>query len=408
MAVSTCNDRFHFINQEEINELMDSADSKNTKQQIRYGLKIFEDYIKLLNIDLNNADALNNSDLDDLLGKFYVGARRQNGELYSKTSMVAIRFALQRHFLKNKREIINSEDFSNSTRIFKCFLATLKKEGKGAVRHKEPISSEDMTIIQRSLDMDDPLGLQNKVFLDIMLHFCNRGRENLREMKRDSFYLIEANNGKRSVVIKDTMTKNNREKDAELSQGGNMVETNQVQCPVNSFLIYLDKLHPDCEWFWQCPKKIKPVSGPWYKNAPIGKNTIGDKMRKISLKAGVKLYTNHCLRATSVTILNNAGFNNRDIMTVSGHHAETSIQNYARTTESKKEEMSNVIAAAINPQDVEFNLDEILLYGEISADPAIPGQENTVNNVNITNSQEKIVNKSKTFNIQNCVVNFYN
>ena len=43
-------------------------------------------------------------------------------------------------------------------------------------------------------------------------------------------------------------------------------------------------------------------------------------MKSISMKAGTsQVYTNHCLRATSVAILDEAGFKARDIMTLSRH-----------------------------------------------------------------------------------------
>ena len=44
----------------------------------------------------------------------------------------------------------------------------LKHEGKGVVTHKTAISAEDMDKIQGSLDLDDPVGLQDKVFIDVM------------------------------------------------------------------------------------------------------------------------------------------------------------------------------------------------------------------------------------------------
>ena len=84
-----------------------------------------------------------------------------------------------------------------------------------------------------------------------MLYFCNRGRENLREMTRDSFEMkVEPHTGKQYITLKDNLTKNNREDDLEKSQGGVMIETNDARCPVASFLSYMEKLHPEFEWFW--------------------------------------------------------------------------------------------------------------------------------------------------------------
>ena len=77
-------------------------------------------------------------------------------------------------------------------------------------------------------------------------------------------------------------------------------------------------------------------------------------MKIISVNAGTRqVYTNHCLRATSVTNLDEAGFEARDIMTVSGHHAETSIKSYARTSSGKKKRMSTAIASVLAPPAAE-------------------------------------------------------
>ncbi|XP_030844186.1 angiopoietin-1 receptor-like [Strongylocentrotus purpuratus] len=113
-----------------------------------------------------------------------------------------------------------------STLITNATYAMLKQEGKGVVTHKPAISAEDMDKIQGSLDLDDPVGLQDKA------------------------------------------------------------------------------------------------------------------------------YTHHCLRATSISTLQNAGFREREIMSVSGHKAETSLKHYAMTSSTAKENMSHAIAAAVDPKSV--------------------------------------------------------
>ena len=73
-------------------------------------------------------------------------------------------------------------------------------------------------------------------------------------------------------------------------------------------------------------------------------------MKNISSRAGTREYTNHCLRATSIIILQNAGFRDREIMSVSGHRSESSLKHYASTSTSTKHDMSHAIAAVIDPQ----------------------------------------------------------
>ena len=121
---------------------------------------------------------------------------------------------------------------------FKRFAATLKKKGKGNFKHKAAITQEDMDIIQQSLDLDDSQQLQDKVFMDVMLHFCNRGRECLRDMTRDSFeFHEEGGTGRRYISRKDTLTQNNREDQMEKRQDGVMTQTNGPRCPISSFFM---------------------------------------------------------------------------------------------------------------------------------------------------------------------------
>ena len=96
---------------------------------------------------------------------------------------------------------------------------------------------------------------------------------------------------------------------------------------------------------------MKEEDDVWFANAPLGKGTLANMTKRISETAGcAKLYTNHSLRATSVTMLDHAGYASRDIMTVSGHRSESSIKNYmyVRTSEDKKKSMSETLSTKIN------------------------------------------------------------
>ena len=58
-----------------------------------------------------------------------------------------------------------------------------------------------------------------------------------------------------------------------------------------------------------------------------------------------RIYSNHCIRATCITVLNDSGFEGRHIVTVSGHRSEESIKNYCSDTSDKqKRDMSKSIS----------------------------------------------------------------
>ena len=142
---------------------------------------------------------------------------------------------------------------------------------------------------------------------------------------------------------KDKLTKNHRgeSRDYSRSQSGRMYETHRKDCPVDSYCKYVSHLNPMCEAFWQRPKsQVSDEEEVWYNNMPelpVGKNTLGTKMQTISREAQTsKVYTNHCLRATTIQTLDSEGFAARHIMSVSGHKSETSIKHYARVEDSNK------------------------------------------------------------------------
>ena len=85
--------------------------------------------------------------------------------------------------------------------------------------------------------------------------------------------------------------------------------------------LYISKLNPHCSAFFQFPKrKWSPSDSVWYENRPLGVNKLGVMMREISEEAELSsIYTNHCVRATAITLWSDAGLENRHIMAVSGH-----------------------------------------------------------------------------------------
>ena len=120
-------------------------------------------------------------------------------------------------------------------------------------------------------------------------------------------------------------------------------------CPVATFELYLSKLHPNCEALWHSVDN----DGFWYANAPVGKNTLGSMMTTISKWGKLsKIYSNHSIRATSITIMDECGIASRHIMKVSGHKSETSLKSYTQNISViKKKEISATLSRSLG-QDV--------------------------------------------------------
>ena len=80
-------------------------------------------------------------------------------------------------------------------------------------------------------------------------------------------------------------------------------------------------------------------------NCPVGKNTLTEKMKKLSNKAGLsRVHTINCLRASSITFLDISGIQAKDICSVSRHRSTDGILPYTSgPTDKKRYEMSSIL-----------------------------------------------------------------
>ncbi|XP_029634400.1 uncharacterized protein LOC115209932 isoform X3 [Octopus sinensis] len=288
-------------------ELIDLDESLRTQNIIKSAVKILKDYCRTQHTTLSLLEKKPAQQLSRFLQKFYTEVRQVSGKLYARKSMITLRYGLQRHFKRMSHlDIITDDEFIEANEVFSVILMKLRAMGKDAIKRKNPITEEDIQKIMLSsaLDQDKPRGLQNKVFMDLMLHMCSRGRDNLREISKRDFSIELSPQGLQYVTFRVG---------AELNSNGdppvNEVRMYEIPgnkwCPLTSFKKYINLLNPLCDAFWQRSKQnVNPDEVPWYDNMPIGKNTLGTRMKEISREAGCsQIYTNHCLRTTQISTL---------------------------------------------------------------------------------------------------------
>ncbi|KAJ8309234.1 hypothetical protein KUTeg_014108 [Tegillarca granosa] len=192
---------------------------------------------------------------------------------------------------------LSDSEFSSSNAIFKAVIADLKKKGLGSVDPKPPISEEHLRQLYNpwnvAFNIHTPSGLQNKVWFDVMV------QENLRQMKKATF----------AVGVDSQGADTTNTPDDTIGDGVMYSQPNGVMCPVYSFKKYLSKLHPQLEDLWQRPlDSFEEDASVWYCKSPLGKNTLADMLKTISEQSRLSyIYTNHSVRATTITVLDNAG-----------------------------------------------------------------------------------------------------
>ena len=287
------------------------------------------------------------------LRRFYGDLRQKSGDEYKRSSLVNVRAELNRHLISppydRKVNLMHDTAFQGANQVFYGLIRTLKQQGLDRTVHKSAVTEADFKKLYSCgiLDTNNPVTLQNKVFVEVNLHFCRRGREGLRELKKDSFVKKSDSNGRTYITLGfNELEKNHQGFDKrDYQEEPRMYEQEGDQCPVKSFDLYVSKLHPECRAFFQRPAEKFNGKETWFVNCPVGKNMLAEKMKKLSNKAGLsRVYTNHCLRASSITFLDISGIQAKDICSVSRHRSTDGILPYTSgPTDKKRYEMSSIL-----------------------------------------------------------------
>jgi hypothetical protein len=307
---------------------------------------------------------LTKQEMNNLLERFFLSCRTEDGEDYKSSTLTTMRQNLIRAIkLSHNYNISSEQEFTGSNNVFINRLKHLKTIGKGDIHHHPDISPGDLKVIVGILSPENPKELQLLVWFYLQLFFCRRGLENADILKK-SHYSIKVVDGKKCLTqMTDELTKNHRERDFSRIQGGMVTETNSEKCPIKLFEAYLSKLDPSCEYLWQLPLKKYSSDGMWYQRK-AGKNTIKNFMKEITNICSLATkYTNHCIRATTCTLLGDI-FSDIDIQSLSGHKFLSGLSCYKRVNDNQKMKMSASICTALglhqSEDKISVNSSEVL------------------------------------------------
>ena len=298
-------------------------------------------------------ETLSAPELDIILGQFYASAKPIKSPYYSKSTYTNLRASINRHLRlpphNRQINIMKDPEFQLSNQIYIGILKKLRAEGKDTTKHKDAIPSAHLEQIYRKcFDISTGCGLLRKVFFEVSLHFVRRGREGLRELKPEYFSFKTDSKGAEYVTMdvhEREKTKQGHEKTITEKSPRMYAQAGDPRCPVHSLRKYIKKRNQDCPAFYQYPSKNVTEDNPvWFDRKPLGKNALGGMMKTISEKAGLPVtYTNHCIRATAITILSDADVESNDIITMTGHKSTESLRQYKVPSEEKRQLMSNLL-----------------------------------------------------------------
>ena len=179
----------------------------------------------------------------------------------------------------------------------------------------------------------------------------------MHSMLKNTFKLVTDPNSGIKFIEKtmDEETKNHKETDQNIISGYMAEIKDSEYCPVKSYLRYFNALSPKSDKLWQTAKFDEfPQDGTqvFYYGA-MGHNKLDNFVGDIcDLLKFPRRYTNYTLRATAITNLKRDNFNNKQIMSITGHKSAASLDIYQKVNTEEKIEMSTALGKSLTKETV--------------------------------------------------------
>lgn len=233
--------------QEEIESFVSGQKSANTVRKTRSDIKTFERY--LTSIRKNKViESLPASELDHLLCKFFINARRVNNEEYEPDSLSGIQRSIQRFLVdqKSQSNILKDVEFSKSRQVLAAKRKELVNKGKG----NKPNAAMSLTDEEENklfdsgqFGEDSPETLQRALWWFLAMHFGFRARDESRKMKwGDVILQQDATDGREMLVWlseRGTKTRKGQEKSHQRQFRPKIYATGTDRCPIKYYKLFL-------------------------------------------------------------------------------------------------------------------------------------------------------------------------
>lgn len=330
-----------------------------TKLQTKWAVDLFKGWLKESKRDVA-FENLSSDSLCQLLRTFYAEVRNAKGEEYHIQSLVCVRAGINRYLnsppFSRAINIMHDPSFIAANNVFLGIIKRKRREAKHTAERHGAITREDLIKLRSSpiFGVTEPTTLLNKVWFEVQLHLARRGREGLRVLPPDAFAIVTDEDGHEYATPTYEASKNQNgssERSKASLRGRMYAQPKSPSCPVAALKLYISKMPPGAPCFYLQPRKLSAHQAVrekvWYTVRPLGKNALGNFMKNLSVQACLsKMYTNHCIRTTTVQLLSDAGLETREIMAVTGHRCASSVKNYWKANEKQRNSWSGILSSA--------------------------------------------------------------
>ena len=93
--------RFASVTEDEIKQLKDERHAINTRKAMESAMRTLKAYVNEKNITFE-PECVSKDELNTILEKFFVEARKENGDHYKKSGLQSIRAGIYRYFKQNR------------------------------------------------------------------------------------------------------------------------------------------------------------------------------------------------------------------------------------------------------------------------------------------------------------------
>ena len=363
-------------------DFIKSMKNVNTVKKMEGGFRRFELFMQEKSV-ANNILEIKNLDpaiLDQYLGGFVqsLKGKDEQGELYDyEPDTITSYFQSVAKKLQTEGypiDIMVDARFRTSREVMGSKKRKLKQLGKGnKPLRSDALSEEDEQKLWETgqLGLHNPESLLNTVWFHTTKMLGHRALQEARQMTPGDFnFVTEMKGGEETCAHIKWNERETKTRTAGASassgmgrgkKGGNHVRAfqpkifplepheNPERCPVRAICLYLskrpEKMRSADSPFYLAINRNRPrEDSAWYKASPMGIDTIGSIMKKMSVNAGlVGRFTNHSVRRTTCQRLIDNNVAPVLICQLTGHKSISSLGHYVTANLKQQKVMASIL-----------------------------------------------------------------
>lgn len=264
------------------------------------------------------------AELNDLLYRFYVESCNKHLDMHGlKEVRDGIFWYLSGYTTTWSHIVQDNTIFQTSNDCLESLASRENSTTKVKLPHnKVPMLHEDIKTLINSglLTNRNPVGLFRKVWFDLAIHLGIGGQAGMRGLSDDSFIAEVDEKGRRYYRLNRNINVDKSRSCMEMQYWcweSRMYELpTDVNCPVKTLDLYLEKRNPHKRAFFQRPKSnYGSHAGAIWFESPVGHSSLACMMSRMSEEAGLKrIYTNSSVRYTLADLVEQSGHSVEEVL----------------------------------------------------------------------------------------------